>query len=267
MNLLSIIAALVSLPSCETEANFPAQATCDRSQWRALSGLRSSCRALRDAMRLAVSGLRSVTIAPQERNRALDGEEKRMPFETAIALPRIVKLIDAHGPGLSALMPSLLKELTHISFHSRDIYGGEDEPCSDACGAIALNRSNNLESVNINRVSNAAASALLSSLAGAMKELHLSNCARKGALALSREAALTIETAALNASNADGLLLRLLESPSLVSLTLCSCDFAHPRALRQLPGAVNLRHISCSNADCSRVDYALEKTLAAGISC
>lgn len=259
--LLSTIAAFVSCSQPdEITYEGPLQVTCGQYEWRALNGMRSSCRALREATRLAVAGLRNIDIAAPEGARSHE-----MPFLTAKGLPMLAKLDNLKGPGLAKLMQELPKALTEFGLAEvgcRGCYHGNARICCYT--PVVLNHSSTLESVTLSGVCRATVRSLLASLSGRMKILCLTSYEGPKTSPLSREAAMTIESATFDGCRAiDSLLLQLLESARLSSLSFRFCSFTDPGTLRHLSRAVNLRRVSyyCSSYENG---YNFEKALGQG---
>lgn len=191
------------------------QITVTEAEWAQLSPLRSSCRALRDACRLAISGLRHMPIATNVDYLFMGS----MPLRTALSLPCLVSLEFTHGPGLSQLLvrSSTLRSLcvsNDIQFNPRE---------------LASWNGDSLQEIHLNMVDRCQAFIILQALSSSLRTLYLevSHSDRGPLPLLSREAAASVEDVTLKSiDDMDVLFLQLMNTKNLRRLSICNSSFS-----------------------------------------
>lgn len=226
--ILAKIAALVSEgPECPS-AVFPFQIICDVSAWRKLNGMRESCRALRDAARLAIGALKSMTIANEDRQSAALVNE--LPVSSALSIPCLVHVYDVAGSGF----PKLTGGLSGVKYLTLEEVCCDGSPLGNGISLkAALAASVSWRSLKVVRIfgfraeeeCGASITAFLSSLGEGLLELHLGGFFRITPT-LSEDAASTVKIVTLKCCKyLLGMFTVLSSSRSLRQLQLLECNF------------------------------------------
>lgn len=240
---LATIAAHVSeAPTCEFESCYHFQVSCNSKEWQRLNALRATCRALRDAARVAVAGLRDIEIVA-----GLNDEHdyvKPMPLSTALSLPYLAGFKEADvqrningRKGFLHLVQHVkgLKETYVSSFGSADIG-------ADILGELSSSsHSASLQVVRLGFVDDAG-KALLTTLSSNLRELSLHMYSSTiGPLKLSTQAAMSVQKVELvDCQDVSDLFHQILSSDNLRGLTMVRCPIPVAQNER-LPDAPNLK--------------------------
>lgn len=254
---LAQIAALVSGGTPCPVAKFAFQVTCQEHHWTNLRALKATCTLLRDAADLAVAGLDDFMIA----GKGTVPRPWEITFEIATALPCLVQLVKTLGQGTdelirysSGLRHVTLGEVTHALVDQADL-----------CYALAASSSKTLQVLHLCAIDTDATNALLESLKGNLRELHLERYRNQAVLLSEKASSSLVRFAITNCNGIDDLLVTVLQrAKGLISLTLALCDFSSPNKLNCISDAPNLEELEFQGFEEVEHQCHIAKAVATG---
>lgn len=254
--LLQHIAALVySSSDFENVGEFPMRVTCDPNAWRRVGPLKSTCRALRDACKQCVSGLKYFGIVAQDEE---VNRSDKIPIALAGSLPSLVTLECVGGSALPELV-SRLPKLRHICMGHYD----RSETGDKVCKALASSAGySSLETLDLSGVTEKGAMVLLPYLKSTIRVFGLSGFVCGKESPLSEEVQRSIRSLSFHeCENVEPIVKQLSTSKNLSKFTVFGTPISRAVLVDFFRKAGSLRSLDFCSDEIEDYDYSYHEAL------